>query len=71
MDLVEPNPTGYEEMMELFSKNKIDPKSWNLFKCMIEDYNTDKLYIRPQNKKKYSNDRKTMLFLSRRQAAEK
>jgi len=44
VDLVEPNPAGYEEMVELFSKNKIDPKSWNLFKSMIEDYNTDKLY---------------------------
>ena len=44
VDLVEPNPAGYEEMVEFFSKNKIDPKSWNLFKGMIEDYNTDKLY---------------------------
>lgn len=44
VDLVEPNPTGYEEMVELFSKNKIDPKSWSLYKGMIEDYNTQKLY---------------------------
>lgn len=44
VDLVEPNPTGYEEIVELFQNNKIDPKSWNLYKGMIEDYNTDKLY---------------------------
>lgn len=44
VDLVEPNPTGCKEMVELFSKNKIDSKSWNLYKGMIEDYNTDKLY---------------------------
>lgn len=44
MDLVEPNPTGCKGIVELFSKNKIDSKSWNLYKGMIEDYNTDKLY---------------------------
>lgn len=44
VDLVEPNPTGCKEMVKLFSKNKIDSKSWNLYKGMIEDYNTDKLY---------------------------
>lgn len=44
VDLVEANPKGIEDMRELFAENVIDEDKYQLFPCVVENYETDKKY---------------------------
>lgn len=38
VDIVEPNPTGREEMKKLFSAYGINPKQYCIYECVIEEF---------------------------------
>lgn len=44
IDLVEANPTGIEEMENLFVMHSVMDKQYKIFPCRIENYNTQKRY---------------------------
>ncbi len=44
IDLVEANPTGIEEMEDLFAMHSVMDKQYKIFPCRIENYNTQKRY---------------------------
>ncbi len=44
VDLVEANPKGIEDMRELFAENVIDENKYQIFPCMVENYQTGKKY---------------------------
>lgn len=44
IDLVEPNPTGYEEIIKLYDEFDIPKEKYCLNKCMLEEFESNKLY---------------------------
>ncbi|MBT89692.1 MAG: hypothetical protein CMN79_04295 [Spirochaetales bacterium] len=44
VDFVEPNPKGQEGICELLDKYDVVKEQWNLFRCRIEEFNTEKKY---------------------------
>lgn len=44
VDIVEPNSTGFNDIRKLFEDYSIDSDKYSCINCLLEDYNTDKLY---------------------------
>lgn len=44
VDIVEPNPTGRDEMIELFRRYNIDSKQYKIYPCVIEEFSKEESY---------------------------
>lgn len=44
IDLIEGNPQGIRDMKMLFAERKIPKERYDIFNCLIEDYQTDRRY---------------------------
>ena len=44
IDMVEPNETGRNEVIELFKSNNIEPSRYGVHSCILEEYETDQKY---------------------------